>query len=354
MSARPVMIAAGGTGGHVFPALVVADSLREKGIPVIWVGTQRGIESRVVPAAGLPIEWMKVAGLRGKNPLALIKGLFGLGGALLRAFRLIRKHRPRAVLGMGGFVTGPVGLMARLTGTPLVLHEQNALPGMTNKILSRVANRVLAAFPGALPGALVVGNPVRQEILDLSADTPSSPEAALRVLVVGGSLGARFFNETLPYAFAAAALPSLKVRHQCGRDRKDATEQAYQQAGCQCDVSVEEFIDDMAQAYAGADLVICRAGAMTVSELAVAGKPALFVPFPFAVDDHQTHNAGFLAEAGAAVVLQESGATVERLADEIKQLAERGRLQEMSANARRVAVRDATDKVVDQIIGVAR
>lgn len=355
MKKRPVMIAAGGTGGHVFPALVVASSLRERGVPVIWVGTEKGIESRVVPNAGFPIEWMKVAGLRGKNPLTLLKGVLGLGGAFARALKLIRQYKPRAVLGMGGFVTGPIGLVARVTGTPLVLHEQNALPGMTNKILARFATRVLAAFPGALPDSLVVGNPVRAEILAIdSARSSAADTETLKVLVVGGSLGARFFNEVLPEAFVASGLTNLQVRHQCGRDRKDQVRYAYATAAGQVAVQIDEFIDDMATAYAEADFVICRSGAMTVSELAVAGKPALFVPFPYAVDDHQTHNARFLVDAGAAEMVREQEASVDALAKKIAALSDRARLSEMSANAHKVAVRDAAEKVVEQIIGAAQ
>lgn len=351
------MIAAGGTGGHVFPALVVADSLQKKGVPVVWVGTQRGIESRVVPAAGLPMEWMQVVGLRGKSPLALLRGVVGLGGALVRAHKLLRQYKPQAVLGMGGFVTGPIGLMASITRTPLVLHEQNALPGMTNKLLSRFASRVLAAFPGALPGAVTVGNPVRADILALAARTPDISRvdrSTLHILVVGGSLGARFFNETLPAAFAACGLSNLSIRHQCGRGRQEAVREAYAEAGACFQVQVDEFIDDMACAYAEADLVICRSGAMTVSELAVAGKPALFVPYPFAVDDHQTRNAQFLVDAGAAERIVESEASVELLAQRIVSFNDRERLKQMSENASRVAVRDAAEKVVEQIMGVAR
>lgn len=344
MNARTIMIMAGGTGGHVIPALAVAERLRGEGFRTIWLGTRKGIESRLVPAAGIEIEWIPVSGLRGKGRLALLLSPFRLLRAAWTANTAFRRHRPAAVLGMGGFASGPGGLVAWLRRIPLVLHEQNSIAGMTNRVLARFTKHVLAAFPGAFPKHVateIVGNPVRDEItaLDEPARRFAAREGVLRVLVLGGSQGARSLNEIVPQALGRVAV-EVEVRHQCGRDQMDGVQARYAEAGVAA--TVEPFIDDMAAAYGWADIAICRAGAMTVFELAAAGLGAIFIPFPHAVDDHQTTNAAYLADAGAGLVLQESELTPDRLAEAFGGIAERQTLGDMAARARARAMPGAT------------
>ncbi|MCB1845637.1 MAG: undecaprenyldiphospho-muramoylpentapeptide beta-N-acetylglucosaminyltransferase, partial [Halioglobus sp.] len=286
MSLRPIMVMAGGTGGHVYPALAVANALREQSREVVWLGTRRGIEARLVPAAGIPIEWVTVQGLRGKSRLALLIAPFRLLYALLQSMRIVARHRPAAVLGMGGFVSGPGGLAAWLLRRPLVIHEQNAISGLTNRLLARLARVVLQAFPGSFSASIharTVGNPVRADIAAL----PSPAErfrgrgVALRLLVLGGSQGALALNRLVPEALAL--LPADKrplVRHQTGSRGKEVAVSSYRAAGV--DAELDEYIDDMAAAYAWADLIVCRAGALTVAEIAAAGLAAIFVPYPAA------------------------------------------------------------------------
>ncbi len=359
MSGAPVMIAAGGTGGHVFPALAVAEALRAGGIPVVWMGTRAGLEARVVPAAGIEIEWLSVAGLRGKGWMTRAKAPLTLARACAQALAVLRRRRPRALLGMGGFASGPGGLMARISGCPLVLHEQNAVAGMTNRRLAPFARRVLEAMPGSFPagiGAEHVGNPVRADIAALPPPDErfAGREGAPRVLVLGGSQGARGLNERLPQALAA--LPAERrpqVRHQCGERHLEPARAAYADAGV--DAEVTAFIEDMAAAYGWADLVIGRAGAMSVAELAAAGVGALLVPFPHAVDDHQTVNARWLENAGAAVIVQEAELDAERLAGELEQrLGDRAALLEHARQARALARPDAAEAVAGVIREVAR
>lgn len=337
---RPcIMIMAGGTGGHVFPALSLAGVLRARDIDVVWLGTRAGIEARLVPAAGIPVEWLEIGGLRGKGLATLFAAPLRLLRALLQAIAAVRRHQPRAVVGLGGYVTGPGGLAAWLTRRPLIIHEQNAVAGFTNRVLARFAARVFEAFEGSFGtrrGVVTVGNPVRSEFFALPAPAvrQAGRTGALRVLVVGGSQGAQRLNERVPQAIAALAgrLP-LRIRHQSGARMLEATRAAY--AGCGCEVEVSAFIDDIAAAYAEADLVICRAGALTVSELAAAGVAAILVPLPSAVDDHQTRNARFLVERGAAVLIPERELTAERLAAQLQSLAaDRSVLLRMAENAR--------------------
>jgi UDP-N-acetylglucosamine--N-acetylmuramyl-(pentapeptide) pyrophosphoryl-undecaprenol N-acetylglucosamine transferase len=324
MSARPILIMAGGTGGHVYPALAVADALRESAREVVWLGTRRGLEARVVPAAGIEIEWIGISGLRGKGLVTRLLAPFRLAVALVQSLLVMIRRRPAAVLGMGGFVSGPGGVAAWLTRRPLIIHEQNAVPGLTNRLLAGLARVVLQAFPGSFSSripAQTVGNPVRRDIAALPppAERLRGRAGPLRLLVLGGSQGALALNRLLP--FAVAALPSgvrPEVRHQAGERTLDAAREAYGVAGV--DAEIAPFIEDMAAAYAWADLVVCRAGALTVSEVAMAGLPAVFVPFPAAVDDHQTANAAVLVEAGAALVVQERDLTPERLAAAIEEL----------------------------------
>ena len=355
MSMRPILIMAGGTGGHVFPALAVARVLREQGAEVVWLGTRQGLEARVVPAAGFPVAWVRVRGLRGKALLQRLQAPFMLALALLQSLWVMLKLRPAVVLGMGGFVTGPGGLMAWLLRRPLVIHEQNSVAGMTNRWLAPLARQVLVAFPGALPGAHHTGNPVRADIAALPA-----PEARLgghagvpRLLVLGGSLGAQALNESLPAAIAR--LPEAlrpEVWHQTGTRHLQAGQAAYAAAGVAA--RVEAFVDDMAAAYGWADLVVCRAGALTVAELAAAGVGAILVPYPHAVDDHQTGNARYLAEQGAALLLPQPELEPERLGVLLGELlGDRERLLDMARRARALAQPDAARQVAQACLAAA-
>ncbi len=349
---QSVMIMAGGTGGHVFPALAVAEELRARGLELFWLGTPDSFESRVVPEAGIPMEWIDVQGLRGSGLRRWLAAPLKLVGAMMQARRVLRHRRPGVVLGMGGFVSGPGGVMARLLGIPLVIHEQNAIPGMTNQWLSRIASRVLEAFPDSFAAerqAQWVGNPVRADIAALPppAERMAGREGRPRLLVLGGSLGARVLNETVPAVLARLA-PERRpqVRHQAGRGKDEATRAAYATAGVEADV--QPFVTDMAEAYGWADLVLCRAGALTVSELAAAGLAALLVPYPYAVDDHQTRNAAFLCERGAARLLPQSELCVEGLSDCLDGLlGDRARLQRMAEQARALAQPASARRVAD-------
>ena len=353
---RPIMVMAGGTGGHVFPALAVANYLRDQGESIVWMGTENGIEARLVPAAGFPIEWLKVQGLRGKGLLVLAMAPVKLLQACMQALQLLRKHRPRAVLGMGGFASGPGGLMAWLLRIPLIIHEQNAVIGMTNKLLSRVATRSYFAFPQAAlerSNATVVGNPVRQDILALehpSTRLQGREQQAMSVLVIGGSLGAKTLNETVPAALALIETEGRPVvRHQCGSRHLEDCKQQYLQH--RVEAEVVDFIGDMQSAYADADLVICRAGALTIAELAAAGIASILVPFPYAVDDHQFANAAFLTEAGAAMVVRDEDFSAEFLAQRLSHFSQhRAELIEMACRARVVAYTDATQQVATGIL----
>jgi UDP-N-acetylglucosamine--N-acetylmuramyl-(pentapeptide) pyrophosphoryl-undecaprenol N-acetylglucosamine transferase len=349
---RPVLIMAGGTGGHVFPALAVAEELVARGVAVSWLGTRRGLEARVVPAAGYPLETMRVSGLRGKGALRLLLAPFMLLGALLQALIILLRLRPRAVLGMGGFASGPGGVIAWLLRRPLLIHEQNSVAGMTNRWLAPLAHTVMEAFPGSLPAKyrpVHTGNPVRREITRLVEPTErlTQHQGALRVLVIGGSLGAHALNTAVPAAMAQLfSANTCQVRHQTGPADQDAVRQAYAVAGL--DARVSSFIEDMAAAYAWADLVICRAGALTVAELAVVGVASILVPFPHATDDHQTGNARFLADAGAAILMPQATLDTERLARLLEDFAaQREVLLEMACRARALAVPQAARRVAE-------
>ncbi len=337
---RRVLIMAGGTGGHVFPALALARLLRSASHEVVWLGTQRGLEARVVPAEQIPIEWLSMSGVRGKGVLTLLLAPFKLAWSVWQALGVMRRRQPALVVGFGGFVTGPGGVAAWLTRRPLVIHEQNAIAGYSNRMLAHLARRVLTAFPQSFPAgvdAQVVGNPVRADIVmqPPPAERFARREGALRLLVVGGSLGASRLNAVVPFAVEQSGL-ELHVRHQAGERGLDSARAAYEEAGVSADISA--FITDMAQAYADADLVICRAGALTVSELAAVGVASILVPFPAAVDDHQTVNAQYLVREGAAVLIADRDLTPARLASELKLLcAGRGKLFAMAERARLVA-----------------
>lgn len=342
-----ILIMAGGTGGHVFPALAVARELVNRGFQIHWLGAEDGIEQRLVPAAGYPLKSLSVRGLRGGGATRLVKAPLMLAGAIWRAWRFVRDTRPVLALGFGGFASGPGGIAARLAGVPLVLHEQNAVPGFTNRVLSRFAGRVLAAFPGAFPAqqAEVVGNPVRREIVELAAPAQRYGErrGPLRVLVTGGSQGALALNRELPRYLAAALAGELEIRHQAGRGRVEEALSVYREAGTEA--RVEEFIDDMAAAWAWADLVICRAGALTVWEVAAAGVAALFVPLPTAVDDHQTGNARWLADEDAARLLPQAQLNEPGLRQALKGLDNRDALAAMATRARDKAIPDSASRV---------
>jgi len=356
---QPVLIMAGGTGGHVFPGLALARLLRERSLEVVWLGTERGLESRVIPAEGIPIERLSVGGLRGKGMLTWLGAPFRLGLALLQALAVMRRHRPAVVVGLGGFVTGPGGLAAWLTRRPLLIHEQNAIAGLTNRILAHLARQVLEAFPGSFGHnvhARVIGNPVRR---DISALPPPAVRFAgrvgpLRLLVIGGSQGATRLNAVVPFALKRlSASIAFDVRHQAGERWIEAGRASYAQAGVRADV--RPFIEDMSEAYGWADLVICRAGALTVSELAAAGIGAILVPFPGAVDDHQACNARFLVRAEAAVLIADRELTEERLAGELERLgAGRAKLLAMAERARVLAMPRAADELAASCLALAR
>lgn len=353
MTRAPVMIMAGGTGGHVYPALAIADALEDRGQPVVWLGTERGLEARVVVAANIPIEWLSVTGLRRKGAMSWLLAPFRLGYAMFQALRILRRNRPRLVIGMGGFVSGPGGVAARLTGLPLIIHEQNAVAGLTNRMLARIATRALQAFDEAFPARLdpvTVGNPVRASIRDLPEPEQrfASRKGALRVLVIGGSQGALALNRCVPAALAT--LPETArpvVRHQAGANTLEAAQDAYAEAGVLAEVT--PFIEDMAEALGWADLIVCRAGALTVAEVIHAGVGAIFVPYPAAVDDHQTANARSLVESGAALLLPQSELTGDRLAAAMAELGEdRAALLERASRARLMRRGDAVTAVLAQ------
>lgn len=347
-----IVIMAGGTGGHVFPALAVADRLRARGVEVIWMGTHYGLEAALVPKAGYPIEWISIGGLRGKGIANGLIAPFKLLIALSQALLAFRRRQPTAVLGLGGFASGPGGVGAWLQRRPLLIHEQNAIAGTTNRLLARLACRVMEGFPGAFSNAIVAeytGNPVREAI-----ETLPEPQirfqrrsGRLRLLVLGGSQGAHVFNKTLPQALAlltSGVCP--EVWHQGGARQWEGAVAAYQAAGVTAHLA--PFIDDMAEAYGWADLVLCRAGALTVSELMAVGIGSLLVPFPFAIDDHQRANARSLVEAGAARLLPENEFTPQRLAAELEHLGtDRCALLAMARVARRLHRAGAAQRIAE-------
>lgn len=343
---KTILVMAGGTGGHVFPALATAQCLQIKGVSVHWMGTEKGIESRIVPNAQIPLHTIDVQGLRGKGRLSLLLAPFKLIKAVWQAIKIMRSVSPDVVLGMGGFASGPGAVAARVLRIPLVIHEQNATAGLTNRISAKLAQRILVAFPSAFSSDIRVeqtGNPVRGAILDLPSpqERYKQREGAINVLIVGGSLGAKAINDLVPEAFAALSLESRpNVWHQTGKQHLEATQEKYKAL----DVSarVDAFIEKMDEAYGWADLVICRSGALTVSELAIAGVPALLIPFPFAVDDHQTANARYLEEAGAAWVIQQADLKKDDLVEILHNKVDRGALLEMALKARSVAKPNAS------------
>ncbi|WOT07054.1 undecaprenyldiphospho-muramoylpentapeptide beta-N-acetylglucosaminyltransferase [Shewanella youngdeokensis] len=355
---KRILIMAGGTGGHVFPALAVARYLSQQGWRVRWLGTADRMEARLVPQHGFDIDFIDIKGVRGNGLLRKLAAPFKVLRSVIQARSVIKDFRPDVVMGMGGFASGPGGIAAKLSKIPLVLHEQNAIPGMTNKLLSKVASEVLCAFPGTFTEvpAETVGNPIRKELIDLGEQRSQACEDdALKVLVVGGSLGAKVFNDVMPSVLEGVSKThSMTVWHQVGRNNLASVKAEYQQLGQGGSVKVAEFIDDMESAYRWADVVVCRSGALTVSELAAVGLPSLLVPFPHAVDDHQTKNAQVLVDAGAAFLLPQPVVDSSKLITKLSMLASnRAELCKMGERARGVAVVDATFRVANVCIKLA-
>jgi UDP-N-acetylglucosamine--N-acetylmuramyl-(pentapeptide) pyrophosphoryl-undecaprenol N-acetylglucosamine transferase len=353
---KTLLVMAGGTGGHIFPGLAVADLLREQGWRVVWMGNPDGMEAKLVPGRGYETAWVRFTALRGKGLVRKLLLPFNLLRGFAQAFAELKRIGPDVVLGMGGFVTFPGGMMAALKGIPLVLHEQNSVVGLANRVLALVADRILSGFPAVLKQGSWVGNPVRAEIAALPAPGVryhgrKERGEPLHLLVVGGSLGAAALNETVPLALAM--LPQgerPEVAHQAGEKHIDVLREIYARAGVTA--NVVPFIEDMAGAYAWADLVICRAGALTVAELSAAGVASILVPFPHAVDDHQTGNARFLANAGAAILLPQAELTPEKLA--LIRNMNRDQLLQMAEMARSLAKPDATAAVANACKEIAK
>lgn len=348
------LIMAGGTGGHVFPGLAVADALSAKGWDIQWLGTRERMEAQQVPKAGYDIHFIPVSGLRGKGLLGKVKGTLALLRSIGKARTLIKELKPDVVIGMGGYASGPGGIAAWLSGVPLLVHEQNATAGMTNRLLGRLAKRVMLGFEDAAPQftlhpdhIMVVGNPVRSEVLAISPKQTMTPP--LNMLVIGGSLGARPLNLIVPDV--CRNLKDVHIWHQCGKDNKASVEAAYAD-GC-VEVEVDEFIDDMAAAYRWADFVVCRAGALTVAEVSSAGRAAIFVPLPHAVDDHQTNNALSLVNKKAALLIAQSTLT-DNLGQAVRQwIQDPDACLKMGQLAKQAAPRDATEQVVTQCEALA-
>lgn len=351
---RRIVIMAGGTGGHVFPALAVAEEMRQRGWQVSWLGTRKGLEARVVPAHDIAIDWLSVEGIRGKGLPSKLSAVFRLLQACVQARRILRQRKPDVVLGMGGFVAGPGGLMAKWLGIPLVVHEQNRVPGTTNRWLVKLAaSKVLEAFPDSFPSsahARFTGNPLRKAFTEIGERKAWQPESQrpLNILVLGGSQGAKVLNDNVPDALAY--FDNLAIKHQTGSAMQSEVAQRYQALNVEAEVLA--FIDDMAATYQWADLIICRAGAMTVSEVAACGLPAIFVPLLHAIDDHQSANARYLCDAGAAMLLAQPELNAVRLQELINQIMIS--LPAMSLAAKNKAKLDATETVADICAEVAR
>ena len=353
---RPILVTAGGTGGHVYPGLAVARALIKQDIPVVWMGTHKGLEARVIPAAGIEMAWLDVNGLRGKGLITLLAAPVKLVRALFQSVSIMRKYRPVAVLGMGGFVAGPGGLVASLMGIPVVIHEQNAVAGLTNKLLSRFSKKILEGFPQTFAKSatsakqdkiIAVGNPVRKEISKIAAPTKrlAGRKGVTRLLIIGGSLGAQALNEIVPQALAELDENIRpEVRHQAGKGKDETTQADYKAVGV--DALVTPFIEDMDEAYEWADLIICRAGALTIAEVAAAGLASVLVPYPYAVDDHQTANGAYLADSGAAILIQQTEFNKDSASKVLQSLlTDREKILSMSIKARKLAKPTATDEV---------
>ena len=348
---KRIVIMAGGTGGHIFPALAVAQFLQNQGWQVSWLGTKAGLESRVIPENGIEIDWLSVSGLRGKGLLSKFTAIFKLAKSCIEAAKILKQRKPNIVLGMGGFVAAPGGLMAKMLGIPLIIHEQNRVVGTTNRLLAKIATKVLQGFPNSFAPkfkAICTGNPLR-EMLKQIPPSPLQKGGLLNILVVGGSQGAKALNETVPNAISLLK-NSVQVRHQTGAAMQNEVAEKYKTLNLNAEASA--FIEDMAAAYSWADLIICRAGAMTISEVAAMGIPAIFIPLPNAIDDHQTANAKYLSESGAAILLKQSDLTAENLAQQIEKLCEN--LPERRAISQTLAYLNATETVAQICIAEAK
>ena len=351
---KPICIMAGGTGGHIFPGLAVAEELLKRGETVHWIGSKHGLEGRLVPEKGIPMHYLAVRGLRGKHGLQRITGPIRLGVSVIQALILMLRLKPSVCVGFGGYPAGPGGIAAKMMKIPVVIHEQNAIAGMTNRYLAKLATKVLTAFPDVIEGAECVGNPIRQEIDSVGRQRIADghqPSDTTRVLVIGGSQGAKSLNEQLPEKLKTVASQfGIEVTHQTGVSGKDQVDEQYQ--ALDLDATVVAFISRMDEAYREADIVVCRAGALTVSELASAAMPSVLIPFPYAVDDHQTKNGQQLQNAGAAVVVQEKDLDifVAKLSDILRAPEN---LTQMARAARSVAKPEATQHVADRVMEVA-
>ncbi len=365
---KKILIMAGGTGGHVFPALSIAEYLQSQGVQVEWLGTRQGLEATVIPKTSIPLHYISVSGLRGSSLGRKLLAPFVLTAAVMQSLFKVMQVKPGCVLGMGGFVSGPGGLAAWLLRKKLLIHEQNAIAGLTNQLLFPLASTVMEAFPGAFArkkalssnsfmkglikadSTIVVGNPVRQDIVDLPEDVNSRNER-LRILVIGGSLGAVAINRAVPAMLALMnAEERPEIRHQCGSRNLEETRAVYEENGIALTdaISVQAFIDDMASAYRWADLIIARAGAMTVSEIAAAGLASILIPYPYAVDDHQTENAGYLLRAGAAEVIQQEDLTPDSLLAAVRKFSlDANYLEQASKQSRQAGSPDATETVAN-------
>ncbi len=339
---KRIVIMAGGTGGHVFPALAVAEYMREQGWQVSWLGTAKGLESKVAPQHGIEIDYVAVAGLRGKGVLQKISAVFKLLQALIQAFVVLKRRKPSVVLGMGGFAAAPGGFMAKLLGIPLVIHEQNRVPGTTNRLLAKVAARRLEAFPSSFDASVnaeCTGNPLRKLFNQAALRVRDFNKPVLNILIVGGSQGAQVLNEIVPGAMAK--LSAVRIMHQTGTAMYAQVAEAYRAQ--QIDADIKAFIDDMVSAYQWADLIICRSGAMTVSEVSALGVPAIFIPLPGAIDDHQRANARYLVAAGAGFVLEQNALTADSLANLVQTILPK--LASISVAAKQCARLQATETV---------
>jgi UDP-N-acetylglucosamine--N-acetylmuramyl-(pentapeptide) pyrophosphoryl-undecaprenol N-acetylglucosamine transferase len=351
---KSILIMAGGTGGHVFPALAIAKALQEKGYTVSWLGTVHGLENKVIAKTNIPFYTLPSKGLRRKSLFARLMGGLAMGAAFMKAILLMRRLRPNLVVGFGGYASVPGGVAAKIVGVPLVIHEQNALPGLANQFLAKFSKTVLTAFPNVLDQhtkVVVTGNPIRAEFKDM-LQVPQQPSKshALRILVLGGSLGAQALNQAVPSALKQLpAGTSIYIKHQCGREHEAMTQTAY--AGCTFPYEIHTFLDPVADALAWADLVICRAGAMTISELSYCAKPSILVPYPNAVDDHQTHNARYLSNEGAAILIPQNQLNATTLANILLEFCQYpDKCYTMAHKAKALARPDATEQVVNECL----
>ncbi len=355
MESKSILIMAGGTGGHIFPGLALAKEMQARGHKVTWLGTKAGMESTLVPKENIDIHYISVKGVRGKGIKALFLAPWNIVSSVMSASKVIASVKPNVVVGLGGFVAGPGGVAAKLKCKPLVIHEQNAVAGTTNKLLAKIADKVLTAFPCGLTREICIGNPVRKEISELPSPEQrmKSRTASTNVLIIGGSRGALAVNELVPQAFALLqAAGESNIWHQAGADKVDATVKQYESV--KVAARVEAFIDNMAEALAWADVVICRAGALTVSELAMVGLGAVLIPYPYAIDDHQTENAKYLADKGAAIVRQQKDLSAESLANLLKEfIFDRAKLLNMASQAKLLAKPNAVNDFADYCEGVA-